>query len=180
MRVAVTGATGFIGAHVARLLAERGAEVRVTHRDASRLSQLGDVAVTPVEADVLDRAALRRAFRGARLVFHGAGVVATRPAEMVWKVNALAPRLVVEAAAAEGAERVVITSSVGGVGPATAGPRRQRGRRLPRRRARADLRRLEARGRVRGARGRRALRNRGRRGQPGVRARRPREPLPAG
>ena len=121
MRVAVTGATGFVGAHVARLLAGRGAEVRVTHRDASRLSQLGDVSVTPVEADVLDRAALRRAFRGARIVFHGAGGVATRPAEMVWKVNALGPRLAVEAAAAEGVERVIVTSSVGGVGPAVNG-----------------------------------------------------------
>jgi dihydroflavonol-4-reductase len=120
-RIAVTGATGFIGAHVARLLAERGAEVRVTHRDPARLSRLGDVAVTPIEADVLDRAALRRAFRSARIVFHGAGVVATRPAEMVWKVNALSPRLAVEAAAAEGVERVVLTSSVGGVGPAGRG-----------------------------------------------------------
>lgn len=120
-RVAVTGATGFIGAHVARLLAERGAEVRVTHRSAARLKRLGDVQFTPVEADVLDRAALRRAFRGARVVFHGAGVVATRPAEKVWKVNALAPRLAVEAAAAEGVERIVVTSSVGGVGPVMGG-----------------------------------------------------------
>ena len=106
---------------MARLLAEQGAEVRVTHRDAARLSRLGDVDVTPVEADVLDRAALRRAFRGARIVFHGAGVVATRPAERVWQVNALAPRLAVEAAAAEGVERVVVTSSVGGVGPVVHG-----------------------------------------------------------
>jgi dihydroflavonol-4-reductase len=121
MRVAVTGGTGFIGAHVARLLADRGAEVRVTHRDAARLERLGDVQFTPVEANVLDRAALRRAFRGARLVFHGAGMVGTRPAEEVWKVNALAPRLAVEAAAAEGVERIVVTSSVGGVGPATHG-----------------------------------------------------------
>jgi dihydroflavonol-4-reductase len=121
MRVTVTGATGFLGAHVAKLLAERGAEVRVTHRDAARLERLGDVPVKPIEADVLDRAALRRAFRGARIVFHGAGVVATRPAERVWRVNALAPRLAVEAAAAEGVERIVVTSSVGGVGPATRG-----------------------------------------------------------
>jgi dihydroflavonol-4-reductase len=106
---------------VARLLAERDAEVRVTHRDAARLDRLADVAVSPVEADVLDRASLRRAFRGARVVFHTAGVVATRPEEHVWKVNALGPRLVVEAAAAEGAERVVITSSVGGVGPVVHG-----------------------------------------------------------
>jgi dihydroflavonol-4-reductase len=121
MRVAVTGATGFVGAHVARVLAERGAEVRVTHRDAARLTRLADVQVTPVEADILDRAALRRAFRGARIVFHTAGIVATRPAETVWKVNALGPRLAVEAAAAEGAERVVVTSSVGGVGPSVRG-----------------------------------------------------------
>ena len=117
----VTGATGFIGAHVARLLAERGAEVRVTHRDAARLDRLADIAVSPVEADVLDRAALRRAFRGARIVFHTAGVVGTRPEERVWRVNALGPRLVVEAAAAEGVERVVVTSSVGGVGPVVHG-----------------------------------------------------------
>ena len=120
-RITVTGATGFIGAHVARLLAERGAEVRITHRDAARLKRLPGVDFKPVEADVLDRAALRRAFRGARVVFHGAGVVGTRPAERIWKVNALAPRLAVEAAAAEGAERIVITSSVGGVGPAMRG-----------------------------------------------------------
>ena len=116
-RVAVTGATGFIGAHVARLLAERGAEVRVTHRDPARLDRLGDVSVEPVQADVLDRAALRRAFRGAAVVFHTAGFVGTRPSEEVWRVNALAPRLAVEAAAAEGVSCVVVTSSVGGVGP---------------------------------------------------------------
>ena len=116
-RVAVTGATGFIGAHVAKLLAQAGAEVRVTHRDPARLERLGELDVKPVQADVLDRAALRRAFRGARVVFHTAGFVGTRPAEDVWKVNALAPRLAVEAAAAEGAELVVVTSSVGGVGP---------------------------------------------------------------
>jgi dihydroflavonol-4-reductase len=119
--VAVTGATGFIGAHVVRLLAGRGADIRVTHRDASRLGRLGGAAVKPIEADVLDRAALRRAFRGARLVFHAAGIVATRPAETVWRVNALGPRLAVEAAAAEGVERVVLTSSVGAVGPAVHG-----------------------------------------------------------
>jgi dihydroflavonol-4-reductase len=74
-----------------------------------------------VQANVLDRAALRRAFKGARVVFHAAGFVGTRPAEEVWKVNALSPRLAVEAAAAEGVELVIVTSSVGGVGPAVHG-----------------------------------------------------------
>ena len=71
-----------------------------------------------MKADVLDRAALRRAFRGCEMVFHAAGLVASRPPERVWQVNALAPRMAVEAAAAEGVRRVVVTSSVAGIGPA--------------------------------------------------------------
>ena len=76
--------------------------------------------VEPVKADVLDRAALRRAFRGCEVVFHAAGMVGSRPPELVWQVNALAPRIAVEAAAAEGVRRVVVTSSVAGIGPAPA------------------------------------------------------------
>ena len=116
--VCVTGATGFVGAHVARLLAERGDEVRVTFRDPARLERLWGVDFEPVKADVLDRAALRRAFKDCETVYHAAGLVASRPVKKVWEVNALAPRLAVEAAAAEGVERLVLTSSVAGVGPA--------------------------------------------------------------
>jgi len=103
---------------VARLLAERGDDVRVTYRDPGRLERLWGVPVEAVKADVLDRASLRRAFRGCDAVYHAAGMVASRPAKKVWDVNALAPRLAVEAAASEGVERVVLTSSVAGVGPA--------------------------------------------------------------
>ena len=48
----------------------------------------------------------------ALVVFHTAGYVNSRPPERVWRINALAPRVVVEAAAAEGVRRVVITSTV--------------------------------------------------------------------
>jgi dihydroflavonol-4-reductase len=116
--VCVTGATGFIGAHVAKLAAEKLGSLRVTYRDEARLARLAGVEFDPVRADVLDRAALRRAFRGCELVFHAAGFVGSRPAERVWQLNALAPRLAVEAAAAEGVARVVVTSSVAGIGPA--------------------------------------------------------------
>jgi dihydroflavonol-4-reductase len=118
--VCITGGTGFIGAHVAKLASEEGGPPRVTYRDEASLTRLADVEVEPVKADVLDRAALRRAFRGCEVVFHAAGLVASRPAERVWQVNALAPRLAVEAAAAEGVQRVVVTSSVAGIGPAPA------------------------------------------------------------
>jgi dihydroflavonol-4-reductase len=119
--VCVTGATGFVGGHVARLLAERGDEVRVTYRDRARLDRLGGIEAEPVKADVLDRAAMRRAVRGCELVFHTAGVVGSRPAERVWEVNAVGPRIAVEAAAAEDVRRIVVTSSVAGIGPVAPG-----------------------------------------------------------
>ena len=120
MTVCVTGSTGFIGAHVAKLAAEAYGPPRITYRDEQRLGRLGGLEVEPVKADVLDRAALRRAFRGCEMVFHAAGLVGSRPHERVWQVNALAPRIAVEAAAAEEVRRVVVTSSVAGIGPAPA------------------------------------------------------------
>src|SRR5215213_9701701 len=51
--VCVTGATGFVGGHVARLLAARGDAVRVTYRDSARLARLEGIDVEPVKADVL-------------------------------------------------------------------------------------------------------------------------------
>jgi dihydroflavonol-4-reductase len=118
--VCVTGSTGFIGAHVAKLAAEAYGPPRITYRDEQRLGRLGGLEVEPVKADVLDRAALRRAFRGCEMVFHAAGLVGSRPPERVWQVNALAPRIALEAAAAEEVRRVVVTSSVAGIGPAPA------------------------------------------------------------
>lgn len=119
--VCVTGATGFIGGHLARLYSDRGEVVRATYRSDKRLDRLASLDVEPVRADVLDRAAMRRAMRGCDLVFHTAGMVGATPVDRVWRVNALAPRLAVEAAAAEGVSRVVLTGSVAGIGPVAPG-----------------------------------------------------------
>jgi dihydroflavonol-4-reductase len=121
MKVCVTGATGFIGAHVTSQLAAAGHDVRVTVRDSGRLRALEGVDVEPVQANVLDRRALRRVFEDCELVFHTAGLVASRPAGEVWRVNAIAPRLAVEAAARAGVRRVIVTSTVGALGPARGG-----------------------------------------------------------
>jgi dihydroflavonol-4-reductase len=117
VRICVTGGTGFLGAHVVRELNEAGHEVRVTFRDERRLDRLGGLEYEPVAADLFDRAALRRAVRGCELLFHVAGFVGSRPPERAWQINALGPRRAVEAAAAEEVRRVVVTSSVAGLGP---------------------------------------------------------------
>jgi dihydroflavonol-4-reductase len=124
--VCVTGATGFVGAHVAATLARDGLSrrrqvVRVTFRDRGRLKALAGVDVEPVRADVLDRRSMRRALEGCDVLFHTAGMVASRPPHEVWRVNAVAPRIAVECAAEMGVRRVVLTSSVAAIGPARGG-----------------------------------------------------------
>jgi dihydroflavonol-4-reductase len=122
MKVCVTGATGFVGAHVARALAERGDEVRVAYRNPDKLDALKGVKFRRTKADVLDFKALRRAVRGSEVLFHTAGYVGSNPAERVWRLNAHAPMLAVEAAAAEGLRRVVVTSTISAIGPANGLP----------------------------------------------------------
>jgi dihydroflavonol-4-reductase len=122
VKATVTGATGFLGAHVARLLDERGDEVRVVYRNPEKLDLLSGVDYKRSKADVIDYGAMRRAVRGADVLFHTAGYVGSSPAELVWDMNARAPRIAVEAAAAEGVGRVVITSTISAVGTASNGP----------------------------------------------------------
>jgi dihydroflavonol-4-reductase len=122
VRATVTGATGFLGAHVARLLSERGDEVRVVYRDPDKLDLLRGVDFKRSRADALDFAALRKALRGSDLLFHTAGYVGSSPAELVWNMNARAPRIAVEAAAAAGVGRVVATSTISAIGTASNGP----------------------------------------------------------
>jgi dihydroflavonol-4-reductase len=121
MRAVVTGATGFLGGHVARLLTERGDEVKVTYRNPDRLRHLRGLGVRRAKADVLDFKAMRRALKGADVLFHTVGFVGSNPAELVWRMNAHAPVVAVEAAAAEGLKRVVLTSTISAIGPATNG-----------------------------------------------------------
>jgi dihydroflavonol-4-reductase len=59
---------------------------------------------------------MRRALRGHEVLFHVAGYVASTPVEEVWRLNAHAPVIAVEAAAAEGVRRVVLTSTISAIG----------------------------------------------------------------
>ena len=130
MRVCVTGATGFLGAHVAAAWSSgrRGAG----HRPGPpRLAALAGRDVEVVDADVLDRRSMRRALDGCDILFHTAGMVASRPRREVWRVNAIGPRIAVETAAECGVRRVVITSSVASIGPGRGRPAGDRAQCLP-------------------------------------------------
>ena len=115
----VTGASGFVGSHVARALVERGDQVRVALRASSSREALAGLDVEVATAQLGDRAALRRALRGVDRVFHVAGTTHLRatPAELS-RVNVEGTRTVMEEALRAGVERVVHTSSIGAVGPA--------------------------------------------------------------
>jgi dihydroflavonol-4-reductase len=121
-RTLVTGATGFIGAHVARLLVARGDEVVVTVRRGSPLVALGGVDVRQVRADILDRRAVRRAMTGVERVFHVAGTTNLRaPRAEVFPVAVEGTRIVLEEALRAEVQRAVYTSSAGTIGPARGG-----------------------------------------------------------
>lgn len=123
MEALVTGATGFIGGHVARALAEDGWTVRCLARPTSAREHVADVPVTWVTGDVQDLDSLREAARGCDAVFHVAAYYAlwSSSPEPFERINVEGTRNVLKAAEAEGVKRVVYTSSVACIGEAPAG-----------------------------------------------------------
>jgi dihydroflavonol-4-reductase len=118
----VTGATGFLGGHVTRLLIERGDEVRALVRPDSDVGSLAGLEIETLTGDVGDRRAVGRALRGVERVFHLAGTTNLRmPRAAVFALNVEGTRNVLEEALRGGVERVVYTSSVAGIGPARKG-----------------------------------------------------------
>jgi len=111
----ITGASGFIGWHVARVLLERGYRVRALVRTGSRVDGLD---VEPVTGDVRDAASIDRAVAGCGLVFHVAAdyrLWARNPGEL-YRSNVDGTRNLLSAARQAGVERVVYTSTVGCIG----------------------------------------------------------------
>jgi len=110
--VLVTGASGFVGFHVARALVERGFPVRALVRPASRLKDL-DIEVSV--GDLRDPGSLVRAVEGCGVVFHVAAdyrLWARNPQELL-DSNVSGTRNILEASRRAGVERVVYTSTVG-------------------------------------------------------------------
>jgi dihydroflavonol-4-reductase len=111
----VTGASGFVGWHVARLLTEGGHRVRALVRPSSRIPELD---VETVTGDLRDAASLERAAAGCGLVFHVAAdyrLWSRNPAEL-YQSNVDGTRNMLNAARSAGVERLVYTSTVGCIG----------------------------------------------------------------
>src|SRR3989442_3380696 len=70
MTTLVTGASGFLGSHVARQLVARGEDVRVLLRASSHNRAIADLSLEYVTGDLRDPASLERAMRGVKRVFH--------------------------------------------------------------------------------------------------------------
>jgi dihydroflavonol-4-reductase len=118
MRVLVTGATGFVGAAVARALEHSGAEVRVLTRAGSDRSNLRGLAAQIAVGDLTDRGSLDRALSECTALYHVAAdyrLGAREPAEL-YRNNVDGTRNILEAAHHAGVQRMVYTSSVATIG----------------------------------------------------------------
>ena len=119
MLALVTGATGFLGSHVARVLAEQGAELRLLVRPTSDLRNIDDLKdADRVVGDLRDAASISKALSGCEVVFHVAAdyrLWVRDPGEM-YRSNVEGTRSLLEAARKQGLRRVVYTSSVATMG----------------------------------------------------------------
>ncbi|MGB8522259.1 MAG: hopanoid-associated sugar epimerase [Candidatus Acidiferrales bacterium] len=114
MTTLVTGASGFVGSHVARQLVSTGQPVRVLVRRGSNLAALAGLHVECFEGDLRDTSSLERAMDGVRRVFQVAAdyrLWAPRPEE-IYETNVEGTRRLLAAAKNAGVERIVYTSTV--------------------------------------------------------------------
>ncbi len=111
----VTGASGFLGWHVARTLLERGHRVRALCRPESRVREL---EVERVTGDLRDPDSLERAVQGCELVFHVAADYRlwSRHPQDLYRSNVDGTRNLLEAAQHASVQRIVYTSTVGCIG----------------------------------------------------------------
>jgi dihydroflavonol-4-reductase len=120
----VTGASGFVGSHVVRVLVARGERVRVLARPTSRLEAVSGLGVERLTGDLREPASLISALKGAQRVFHVAADYRlwSRNPQEIYENNVEGTRNLLSAAQAAGVEHVVYTSTVGTIAVPRPGP----------------------------------------------------------
>lgn len=114
MKIFVTGATGFVGHHVANALAEQGAELRLLVRKSSKLSNLEGIDGDTIVGDLAKPDSYASALRGCDAVMHVAADYRLwiRDPETMYRANVDGTRDLLKVAREFGVRRVVYTSSV--------------------------------------------------------------------
>lgn len=118
MKTLVTGATGFLGAHIVRQLLQDGAEVRALVRKGANRRNIAGLDIEIAEGDLLDTSSLAKAVKGCDRLFHAAAdyrLWTRKPAEM-YAANVDGTRNILQTAADAGMAKVVYTSTVGTLG----------------------------------------------------------------
>lgn len=113
----VTGATGFIGGHLARALLARGEQVRALVRDPKRGTELQSLGAELVEGDLTRPETLRQAAEGATRTYHCGAVVGERlTPEQATQINIEGTRALLDACAYAGIQRCIYISSLAVLG----------------------------------------------------------------
>jgi dihydroflavonol-4-reductase len=118
LKIFITGATGFVGSHVAHELARRGADLRILVRSTSKTDNLADLKADLITGDLLQVESLRSALSGCDAVMHVAAdyrLWVTDPEKML-AVNVTGTRDLLRLAREQNVPRVVYTSSVATMG----------------------------------------------------------------
>lgn len=119
LKVLITGATGFVGSHVADLMKEKGYDIRCTIRKTSNLRWLKDKGFELVEASLSNPDSLRYAVNDVDIVIHSAGLVAAKNYQEFLKGNRDGTKNLIEAVAKfnPNIKRFLFVSSQTAVGP---------------------------------------------------------------
>lgn len=118
MKIFLTGATGFLGSHVARALIAAGAELRLLTRPTSRTDNIAGLNCERVLGDLRQPESYRSALAGCEAVFHVAADYRlwARDSQEMYKSNVDGTRALLDAARTAGVKRVVYTSTVATMG----------------------------------------------------------------
>ena len=124
MLVLVTGATGFIGSNLARMLWRDGYRVRALVRPGSSTSAIDGTGIEPVPGDILDRKSVARAAQGCQALFHCAAAYTfwSPDPNLVYRTNVVGTATVLDAAGDAGVPKIVYTSTVSTIGFAPGSP----------------------------------------------------------